>query len=176
MGSTHDDVTIAGIAKGMGRPLSLHPVLAELLRKHYPDQVDSAVMKMALVPEGIELIYGENLKTPVLRIENIYIFPGVPEFLRKQFSAIRERFREAPFFVTTLFLNQDEEKMAEGLKRAWAQFPEILIGSYPVLHQEEYKVMVTLESKNKAYLGKGVQALLALLPEGAVWKITDHGE
>jgi molybdenum cofactor synthesis domain-containing protein len=176
IGPTHDDVTIDGIAKGIGRALTLHPALIELLRKHYTDQVDSALMKMAQVPEGVELIYGENLKTPVLLIENIYIFPGIPEFLRKKFSAIRERFREAPFYLTKLFLNENEEKLADGLRRALAQFPEILIGSYPVLNQVEYKVIVTLESKDKGYLEKGVQTLLALLPKESVWKIAEEGE
>ncbi len=171
IGPTHDDVTIEGVAKGVNKPLTPHPALLEILQKFYPDKNNPALMKMTYLPEGAELICGENLRTPVPLIGNIYIFPGVPEFLRRKFSAIKERFREAPFYLMKVFLNREEEKIAEGLSKTLVQFPHLLIGSYPVLDQPDYKVVVTLESKDLSYLERGTRALLSFLPEGSVWKI-----
>ncbi len=173
IGPTHDDVTIEGIAKGIGKTLVQHPALFEILKKIYPDRMNAAFMKMTYVPEGSSFVYGEHLRTPVLFIENIYIFPGVPEFLIKKFTAIKERFREAPFYLKKVFLNQDEESIAEGLSKTLAQFPQLLLGSYPVLNQAEYKVVVTLESKKKEYLEQATEALLSILPKESVWKLED---
>ncbi len=173
IGPTHDDLTVEGIAKGLDRKLFVHPVLKETLEKIYgnSDQVNPALMKMTMVPEGTELLYGDHLKTPVLVAENIYIFPGVPDYLRKKFAAISERFRETPFHLTKIFFNQNEEVIAAGLNQTVAQFPRLLIGSYPVLNQLEYQVIVTVESKEGAYLEEGVAVLLSLFPKNIIWKI-----
>ena len=171
IGPTHDDVTVEGIAKGLGLALILHPTLVELLRVYYPDQNDAAFLKMASVPEGIALIQAEGLKTPILRVKNIYIFPGISEFLRKKFSAIKEQFREPPFYLTRIFINCDETKIAAELSKTVEQFPGLLVGSYPILNQLEYKVIVTVESKDLTDLMKGTNTLLSLLPDQSVWKI-----
>ncbi len=171
IGPTHDDVTIEGIAKGLGQILSPHPGLYELLKQFYPMEVETSLKKMTLVPEGTELIYGNHLKTPILMIKNIYIFPGVSEFLRKKFDAIKERFRESPFHLTRIFLNLDEERIVPWLNQTIAECPGLLVGSYPVLHQNEYKVIVTLESKEIITLKRGVATLLALAPQELIWKV-----
>ncbi|MBI2181385.1 MAG: hypothetical protein HYU31_11305 [Deltaproteobacteria bacterium] len=46
-----------------------------------------------------------------------------------------------------------------------------MLGSYPVLDIPEYKVKVTFESKDAAYLERALQSFLAALPEGAVQRI-----
>jgi len=171
IGPTHDDVTVEGVALGVGRNLIADPILSKMLRDIYPDRVNPALMKMATVPEGTEFIYGVGLKTPVLLIENIYIFPGVPEFLVKKFSAIKERFQEAPFHLKKIFLLQDEEKIAEPLNKTLERFPSLLLGSYPILHQEAYKVVVTIESKDESLVEEGVRILLSFLSEKSVYKI-----
>jgi molybdenum cofactor synthesis domain-containing protein len=170
IGPTHDDVTLEGIAKGLSQIRVPHPVLYELLKQFYPTEVAS-MKKMALVPEETQLIYGNHLRTPILMVKNIYIFPGVSEFLKRKFDAIKERFRESPFYLTKIFLNLDEETMVEWLNQTVERYPDLLVGSYPVLHQTEYKVIVTLESKEVAALKQGAEALLALVPDAVVWKV-----
>ncbi|MBI3358187.1 MAG: competence/damage-inducible protein A [Nitrospirae bacterium] len=171
IGPTHDDVTVAGVALGLSRKLIENPALSKMLRDSYPDRVNPALMKMAYVPEGTEFIFGAGLKSPVLLIENIYIFPGVPEFLVKKFSAIKERFQEAPFYLKKIFLRQDEEKIAEPLNKTLEQFPRLLLGSYPILHQKEYKVVVTIESKEIGLLEQATKTLLSFLLEESVYKV-----
>lgn len=171
VGPTHDDVTMEGIALGVGRPLIHHPVLDQLLRKIYPGDLNPAQLKLADVPEGIELIYSERLRIPALHFENIYIFPGIPELLVKKFEAIKERFRETPYSLRKIFLTGEEEEIAEELNKTVKNFPELLLGSYPILHHRDFKVILTLESKDRAYLEKATESLLKLLPEKRIFKL-----
>jgi hypothetical protein len=50
-------------------------------------------------------------------------------------------------------------------------FPELLLGSYPEFSNPEYKVKVTLESKDKAYLERAVEDLLGRLPPSALVRV-----
>ncbi len=171
IGPTHDDVTMEGIAAGVGRPLVQHPGLDQLLKDLYPGPLNSAQMKLAAVPEGTELIFLKGLRMPVLYFENIYIFPGIPELLIKKFEAIKERFREPPFHLIRVFISKEEHTIAETLNEIVQKFPCVLLGSYPVLNRSDYKVILTLESKNLALLEEVVQTLLLRLPESAVFNI-----
>jgi N12 class adenine-specific DNA methylase len=57
------------------------------------------------------------------------------------------------------------------LNEVLAKFPELMLGSYPVLDTPEYKVKVTLESKDAAYLDRALQSFLASLPKDSVQRI-----
>jgi FAD synthetase len=160
-----------GIAAGLERPLIHHPALDQLLKKVYDGDLNAAQMKLADVPEGIELLYSDNLRIPVLHFGNIYIFPGIPELLVRKFEAIKERFRESPFHLNKIFLTKEEEAIADHLNASLLRFPQLLLGSYPILNHPDYKVILTLESKDRAYLEEATKLLLSLLPEDAVLKV-----
>ncbi|MFQ5780927.1 MAG: competence/damage-inducible protein A [Nitrospiria bacterium] len=173
VGPTHDDVTMEGIASAIGRPLVRHPELVHLLRDVYSDILTPTQMKLADVPEGTELLYAEGLRIPVIHLQGIYIFPGIPELFVKKFEAIKERFREPPFHLVRIYLADKEEAIAENLITAVKRYPEILFGSYPILHQRDYKIILTLESKDRAYLEEALHFLISTLHEQCIFKI-DH--
>ncbi len=56
VGPTHDDVTMEGVARGLGRRVIRHPAIEGRLREYLKDKVNAARLKMAEVPEGSELI------------------------------------------------------------------------------------------------------------------------
>jgi molybdenum cofactor synthesis domain-containing protein len=174
VGPTHDDVTMEGIAAGVERPLIHHVTLDQLLKKVYSGELNAAQMKLADVPDGLELLYAENLRIPVLHFGNIYIFPGIPELLVRKFEAIKERFRESPFHLKKIFVTREEEAIADHLNAALRRFPRLLLGSYPIMNHPDYKVVLTLESKDFSYLENATKLLLSLLPEESVLKI-EHG-
>lgn len=171
VGPTHDDVTMEGIAAGVERPLIHHADLDLLLKKAYSGELNAAQMKLADVPEGLELLSSDHLRIPVLHFGNIYIFPGIPELLVRKFEAIKERFREPPFYLNKIFITREEEAIADHLNAALRQFPQLLLGSYPILNHPDYKVILTLESKDFSYLESATKRLLSLLPEESVLKI-----
>ena len=85
VGPTHDDITIEGIARAFERRVVREPELERKLRDFYKEKVNDARLKMSEVPEGAELIYGGTLAFPTLKVENVYILPGIPEILQSKF-------------------------------------------------------------------------------------------
>lgn len=176
IGPTHDDVTMSGIALGVGKPLIQHNILLEGLKKSYGPELNAAQLKMTEVPEGTELIFSEALRVPVLHFKHLYIFPGIPELVVKKFNAIKERFREAPFYLVKLYIALGESAIAAQMCKILEQYPLLQLGSYPKLNKSDHKIVLTLESKEKPYLNKALQALLAVLPAGSVVKIEPDSE
>ncbi|HEV8676234.1 MAG TPA: competence/damage-inducible protein A [Methylomirabilota bacterium] len=171
VGPTHDDVTIEGVARGLGVGVVRHPVLVTRLEELYRDRLNDARLKMAEVPEGAELLAMDSLIVPVLLMENIFIFPGVPEIFRRKFDAIKERFRERPFLLRNVYVSIGEGTLADHLNAMLREFPALLCGSYPEFSNPEYKVRVTLESKEPEYLEGALRYLLGRLPLEAVVRI-----
>jgi len=172
VGPTHDDVTMEGVARALGVPVVRHPELVALLRRYYGDRVTDTHLKMAEVPEGAELVAGETLRFPTIVAGNVYILPGVPEIFRQKFEAIRERFRDQPYHLKNVFVSIGEGALADYLNALLRDFPALLLGSYPEFANPEYRVKVTLESRNAVYLEDALGALLAHLPTAAVVKVT----
>jgi molybdenum cofactor synthesis domain-containing protein len=168
VGPTHDDVTMEGIAGGFGLAVVSHPVLEASLRRYLGDAVNAAHLKMAEVPEGADLVEDASLGFPTVKLRNVYILPGIPEILRKKFDALRERFADTPYHLRVIYSRHSESAIAESLHRALAEFPELLLGSYPKIGDPEYSVKLTMESKDSGYLQRAFDRLIALLPEGAV--------
>ena len=163
VGPTHDDVTIAAIAQAFGRRLVSHPRLEAVLRQHYAADITAAQLRMAEVPEGSRLLGEEDFRLPIVACENVFIFPGIPETVRRKFARIRETFREAPYVVRRIYLRCDEGEIAADLCNAVDRFPSVQIGSYPILHNTDHNVLVTLESKRQEDVEQALRCLLGRL-------------
>ena len=168
VGPTHDDVTIEGVARGLGRKVIRHPAIEARIREFYKDQANDARLKMAEVPDGTELIVDGRLGFPTLKCENVYVLPGIPEILEQKFHAIRDRFAASPYFLRVVYTRDGEGSIAEHLNATLARFPELLLGSYPKIGDPDYAVKLTLESKDQAYVERALAHLLATLPASAV--------
>jgi len=171
VGPTHDDVTIEGIAHGFGLNVVRHPDIEQRMRQRLGADVNEARLRMANVPEGAELLATEALFAPVVKIRNVYIFPGIPRILQERFHTIKERFRDTPYFLKNVYVKYGEGVIATMLNEVLAKFPQLLLGSYPMLDIPEYKVKVTLESKDPDYLERALQSFLSSLPDDAVHRI-----
>jgi FAD synthetase len=171
VGPTHDDLTIAAIAQAFARPLVRHPLLEAVLRRHYGEAITPAQLRMADVPEGSRLVGEGDLGFPVVALENVFIFPGIPESVRRKFGRIREEFREAPYILRRIFLRCDEGEIAAELYRALDRFPELQLGSYPILHQPDHRVVLTLESKQRDEVDRAVQFLVDHLPASTIVRV-----
>ena len=165
IGPTHDDVTVEGIARALDRRVVRDSRLESLIRGRFGAAADEARLRMADVPENCELVGGPNLRWPVLAAENVFILPGVPELFRSKFEAIRERFRAEPFYSRAVFTREDEFDLAPALTRVASGHPEVEIGSYPNFQSAEYRVKITLESKERAAVERALAALLLSLED-----------
>jgi FAD synthetase len=171
VGPTHDDVTIAAIAQAFARPLVRHPLLEAVLRRHYGEAITPAQLRMADVPEGSRLVGKGDVGFPVVALQNVFIFPGIPESVRRKFGRIREEFREAPYILRRIFLRCDEGEIAAELYRALERFPALQLGSYPILHQPDHRVALTLESKQRDEVDRAVQFLVDHLPAATIVRV-----
>ena len=172
VGPTHDDVTIDGVAHGFGLSVVRHPDIERRMRERLgDDQVNEARLRMANVPEGAELLATEALFAPIVKIRNVFIFPGIPRILQERFHVIKERFRDHPYFLKNVYLKYGEGVIADMLNAVLAKFPQLLLGSYPVLDNTDYKVKVTLESKDRDYLERALESFLLSLPDDAIHRI-----
>jgi FAD synthetase len=172
VGPTHDDVTIEGVARAMTVPVVRHPALVELLERYYRGRITEASLRMAEIPEGAELVGGETVRFPTVMMRNVYVLPGVPEIFRAKFEALRERFRDQPIHLKNVFVSIGEGTLADFLNRLLVDFPLLQLGSYPELSNPEYKVKVTLESRDRGYVEQALTDFLARLPADVVVKIT----
>jgi molybdenum cofactor synthesis domain-containing protein len=171
VGPTHDDVTIEGVARAMRVSVVREPRLVALLEGFYKGNLNPARLKMAEVPDGAELLAADSLIFPAIVMGNVYIFPGVPEIFRQKFDAIKERFRDQPFHLRSVFVRIGEGTLADFLNDLLKNYPLLLLGSYPEFSNPDYKVKVTLESKDREYLERALTELVARLPQDAVVRV-----
>jgi molybdenum cofactor synthesis domain-containing protein len=170
VGPTHDDVTIEGVAKGLGVRVVEHPTLVSRLEQLYRRPLNDARLKMAQVPDGAELL-ADELLFPVIAVNNLYIFPGVPEIFREKFDAIKERFRDQPFHLVNVYVRIGEGTLATYLNELLSRYPNLLLGSYPDFSNPDYKVKVTLESKDRDYLNQALKEFVESLPQDGLVRV-----
>jgi FAD synthetase len=171
VGPTHDDITIEGVARALGRQVIVHPLLESKIREYLNGRpANTAHLKMAEVPDGAELLMDDRLRFPTIKLENIYILPGIPEILQQKFLALKERFSVDPYYLKIIYTNELESTIAVHLNDTLLEYPDLLLGSYPKIGNDEYRVRLTLESKDKNYVERAFAHLLNLLPQGCVVK------
>jgi len=170
VGPTHDDITLEAIAIAFCRKLVIHPELERLLLAHFVDPQDPA-MKMAQVPDGAVLNDSGDARFPTVQIENVYILPGIPQIFERKLAALLDRFTADPYFLRVIYSSAGEGAIAGALNACLKDYPDLMLGSYPGIGHPEYRVKVTLESKDHDYLDRAFTRLMELLPPQAVVKI-----
>ena len=171
IGPTHDDLTMEAIAKAFGREIEENASMMERMQRAQGKPPNESQRKMALIPAGAMLVDSGDLWFPIVVVENVHIFPGIPELLQKKFHSIRERFRGIPFQLRRVYVTRPESDIAHSLNELLADFPELMLGSYPRIGEEHYRVLLTLESRDEGYLERAVSSLLERIPRDAVHKV-----
>jgi len=165
VGPTHDDVTMAAIAKAFGLRPTRNRELEAKIRSLMGPNLHERDLRMADIPDGARLIYGpegDRACWPVVSVRNVYLFPGVPEIFRIKFEMVRELFRADPFFSRAVYSREGEAVIAATLDAVVAACPGVAIGSYPRIDVSEYKVKITIDGRDAAL----VEQATALIVEG----------
>ena len=168
VGPTHDDVTMAGIAKAFGTSVMRHPDLEMRVRAYWKDKLADANLRLAEIPFGAELVYGKDQIWPVVCYRNVYIMPGVPTLFRRKFVDIRDRFRAIPVTAARVYVDLDEGELAPHLDAIVRDFPAARVGSYPRFAEKDFKVLVTLEGPDGAAVTGAFDALVKSLGDKVV--------
>jgi molybdenum cofactor synthesis domain-containing protein len=171
IGPTHDDMTMESIAKAFDRDIELNQSMCERIARAQGKPPNESQKKMAMIPSGAQIIDAGDLWFPIVVVKNVHIFPGIPELLRKKFESMRERFRGVPFLLKRIYVTKRESDIAESLNDLLVEFPELLLGSYPRIAEPDYRVLLTLESRDAGYLQGALDSLIARLPDDAILRI-----
>ena len=171
VGPTHDDLTMEGVARAFGRKLITHPQLEKLIRQHFSERGMAAGLKMAEVPDGAILNEAGDIRFPTVEIENVFVLPGIPQLFESKLNALKPRLHADPYFMHAIYTNSVESSLAEHLNATLAMYPLLMLGSYPKIGNPEYRVKLTLESKDAEYLERAYRHLLGLIPGDAVVKV-----
>jgi molybdenum cofactor synthesis domain-containing protein len=171
IGPTHDDLTMEAVAQAFGRKLVLNQNMCERIERASGAPVNESQRKMAMLPEGAKVIDAGDLWFPIVVVENVHVFPGIPQLLQKKFESIRDRFRGDPFHLKEVFVTQHESDIADALHALLGDYPQLMLGSYPRIGEPNYRVLLTLESRDRAYLEQALASLLERLPGDAVHRV-----
>jgi len=171
IGPTHDDLTIEGVAAAFGRPVEIDKKLEELLRSALGDDLSEGQLKMAMVPAGATLIDSDDKWFPLVVVDNVYIFPGIPEGLRRKFESACQRFSGVPYVLKRVYVKRNESDIVDTLNALLEAFPELKLGSYPKIRESSYRVLLTLESRDENYVQRALDRLLADLTQSAIHKV-----
>ena len=163
VGPTHDDLTMAGIARGLGRPVERHPELLRVLQERMGKRFTPAAGRMADVPAGATMWWDGELSFPQVVVDNIVVFPGVPALLRLKFDAIAHRFGGTPTQTRRLVTTAEESEIADELRKVQAAHPAVAIGSYPQYDRRPWTVTITMDGHNADALDAVERAVQALV-------------
>lgn len=76
-----------------------------------------------------------------------------------------------PFHLASVYVSAGEGILAEHLNAVLERHPELLLGSYPEFSNPEYKVKITLESKDRGYMERALGDLLERLPPSILVRV-----
>ncbi len=173
VGPTHDDVTVEGLARALGRRVVRSPEVEALLRAHYGERCTEGHLRMADVVEGTELYGGGDPRWPTMVLGNVYVLPGVPEIFRFKLEGLRERLRggDAPFVLRSVYTALDEGELKPSIDAVVERYPDVSVGSYPRWRDPEYSVRVTFDGRDAERVREAADAFAAMLAPGAVTRV-----
>jgi molybdopterin-biosynthesis enzyme MoeA-like protein len=166
IGPTHDDVTIAGVAQAFSVPVVVEEAMVRIIQTLCVADFHERDLRMANVPRGAELIYGEGpvrSPWPVIAMKNVFCLPGIPSILFSKFALLRSRLMATPFYSRVAYSREAEGHIAAHLDQLVMGHPEVTIGSYPHLDTDDHKVMITLDGRKPAAVDAAMQALVLAL-------------
>jgi molybdenum cofactor synthesis domain-containing protein len=171
IGPTHDDLTVAGVAAALDRPVVRHPEIEAALRARYGEGLRPEALRLADVPQGATLVRTNDSWYPLIAVDEIYLLPGVPELFRLHIDHLVERYRGPPFHLRAVYVSAGETEIAAILDRVAKEHPRIALGSYPRIDAPDHRVKLTLEAQVEAPVEEALRALLDALPPGMIVRV-----
>ncbi len=135
IGPTPDDVTRQAMATAFARNLVLNREAERAIRERCEGTINKYRLEMARLPEGSQLIPNLTLAAPGFRLENVFVFPGVPQLVREMFEQIVPWLQKCEVYEREIPANLPESEFSHILY-SLADRPGVSVGSYPTLHDD----------------------------------------
>jgi molybdenum cofactor synthesis domain-containing protein len=148
IGPTHDDITTSSIAKALGLKVVRDITAQKILENYYPkEKLNDARLKMADIPDGAELLDNPVSAAPGYKIQNIFVFAGVPRIMQAMFHAAKEFMQPGmKVYSKSISVFITEGDIAKDLTKLQVNFPDVEIGSYPYIKNERLGTSLVFRS------------------------------
>ena len=181
IGPTHDDITTESIAKAFNQKLEKNTEAMRRLKVHYEGtniDFNEARQKMAIIPKNSVLIDNPVSAAPGYKIENLYVFAGVPKIMQGMFHSILDELTGGIKLISkTVSSNIGEGLIAKDLQKIEKDFLGVKVGSYPYFKPGSFGTSIVLRSENKVQLNNASEAVLsAVIKLGGKGKIFEEGQ
>lgn len=168
VGPTHDDRTHEAIAKAFNRPLVRNEATAKHFLQSSTDPNKEKLLleaqeKMLMLPRLSEVYFLPPMWMPLTRVENVFIFPGVPVLFERYMLGFAHLFSGMKFFRKTLYTDKTEIAIAKVLSIVQEKYKTLSIGSYPQIPRKDYGVMVTIEGSDEKLVDEACTEVFSLI-------------
>jgi len=147
LGPTHDDMTLQGVAKAVGRQVQLNQMAIQFMKAHYRRFAPSVIrfnkprLKMARLPNGSEPIENPVGSAPAVSTScgqvTIISMPGVPRELKAIFNRsiaplIRKKTGNTSFLERRVMVRGiAESELSSTIDKVMNHYPSIFVKSHP---------------------------------------------
>ena len=181
IGPTHDDITTESVANAFNQKLVKDPEAMRRLKIHYEGtniEFNEARQKMAIIPTNSILIDNPVSAAPGYKIENLFVFAGVPKIMQGMFSTILyDLVGGIKLKSKTVSSNVGEGLIAKDLEQIEKKFKTVKIGSYPYFKPGNFGTSIVLRSEYESLLNQASESVLsAIIKLGGIGKIVEESE
>ena len=165
IGPTHDDITADAVAKAFGVELyEDERIIAAMLERIKPEDLNEARRRMARVPRGGDLVPNPVNKIPGFRIGNVITMAGVPMIMQAMLDSV------APTLETGVKLTMHpidaglpEGQYATPLAEIAKAHEALSIGSYPSYVDGAFRNQIIVRGRDPQQVAVVVQEIEAML-------------
>lgn len=170
IGPTHDDITYDAVAASFLCRVEENTAALNLIEAWYlskGQEVTPARRRMALMPQGAELIMNPVSGAPGVRIGNVFVMAGVPSIFQGMLAAVDQVIARGAKIhaVAVTAIGLPESRIADRLREIQAESPGVSIGSYPIDGDEKGVTIIArsgLEERAAAAIAKVADAMQSL--------------
>ncbi len=130
LGPTHDDRTMEGVAAALGRDVTDHEAAREWLREERGYAADDLAPGTTALPEGARPLHNDVGVAPGCVVDDVYVFPGVPEEMQSMFESVAEDFAAGERHREAVVVDEYESELVDRLATLRDRF-DVTVGSYP---------------------------------------------
>lgn len=174
VGPTHDDVTVAAVAKAFDVDLIIDTSLLQAMTAQLGTTPVAVLERMAKIPIGAHTVRSD-FSWPTIVMGNVWILPGVPEVFRQKLGVIRlHLLGNAPHIHRGVLCRSDELELVSSIDRVVRQFQMVSIGSYPAACPSDPMTRVTFDGGDAPMVQAACSYFVSLLPAGEVLGIEEN--
>jgi molybdenum cofactor synthesis domain-containing protein len=172
VGPTHDDCTVRAVADAFGVQVVISPDIEAMIRAYWGERFTESALRMAEMPEGSRLFYGDDGLLPLVVFENVYLFPGVPRLFAAKLPSLRSELSGTPKVVHGVYLNSDESRIAPLVGQVAEECPKVKVGSYHRFGEgKDHRLWISVEGVDAEDVAAATDRLLDLLKDEEIVRV-----